>query len=61
MVGTRQRRPGISDRLLGIGALIACGLLLWSTSGEMLLGLVVAMAIAWVLFRLFGRRNPRTA
>ena len=59
VVGTRQRRPGISDRLLGIGALIACGLLLWSTSGEMLLGLVVAMAIAWVLFRLFGRRNPR--
>ncbi|MGH8086492.1 MAG: amino acid permease [Lysobacter sp.] len=61
VVGTRERRPGTSDRLLGIGALVACGLLLWSTSGEMLLGLVAAMAVAWVLFRLFGRKRLQPA
>lgn len=57
VIGTRERRPGMSDRLLGIGALVACGLLLWSTSGEMLLGLVVAMVVAWSLYRMFGRKT----
>jgi arginine:agmatine antiporter len=61
VVGTRERRPGTSDRLLGIGALVACGLLLWSTSGQMLLGLVLAMAVAWVLYRLFGRKRLQPA
>ena len=61
VIGTRERRPSTSDRLLGVGALVACGLLLWSTSGEMLLGLVVAMAVAWVLFRLFGRKRLQSA
>jgi arginine:agmatine antiporter len=57
VVGTRERRPSTSDRLLGFGALFACALLLWSASGEMLLGLVAAMAVAWVLFRLLGRKG----
>ena len=61
VVGTRARHPSMSDRLLGISALIACALLLWSASGAMLLGLVAAMAVAWVLFRLFGRRDPQPA
>lgn len=61
VVGTRERRPGTSDRLLGIGALIACGLLLWSTSAGMLFGLVAAMVVAWLLFRLFGRKDLQPA
>jgi len=61
VIGTRERRPSTSDRMLGLGALVACGLLLWSTSGEMLLGLVLAMAAAWVLFRLFGRKRLQPA
>lgn len=61
VVGTRTRRPSAGGRLLGIGALVACGLLLWSVSGQMLLGLMAAMVIAWVLYRLFGSRNPQPA
>jgi len=61
VLGTRERRPSTSDRLLGLSALFACGLLLWSTSGAMLLGLVAAMVVAWGLFRLFGRRDAQPA
>ena len=61
VVGTKQRRPGMRDRLLGIGALVACGLLLASTTLTMLLGAGVAMAIAWGLFRMFGRRQMPSA
>ena len=61
VVGTKQRRPGMRDRLLGIGALVACGLLLASTTLTMLLGAGVAMAIAWGLFRMFGRRQVPSA
>jgi len=61
VVGTRERRASTSDRLLGIGALVACALLLGSTSVDMLLGLVAAMLVAWVLFRLLGRRDTARA
>ncbi len=61
VVGTKQRRPGTRDRLLGIGALVACGLLLASTTATMLLGAAAAMVIAWVLFRMFGRREAPAA
>jgi amino acid transporter len=57
VVGTRERRPTTMDRLLGGGALLACALLLWSTSATMLLGLMVAMLAAWSLYRLLGRRR----
>ena len=60
VVGTRARRPTTGDRLLGLGAIGACALLLASATWQMLLGAVVAMAIAWGLFRLFGSRTtPR--
>ena len=61
VVGTKQRRPVMRDRLLGIGALVACGLLLASTTLTMLAGAAVAMVIAWGLFRIFGRREPASA
>jgi arginine:agmatine antiporter len=61
VVGTRERRPTVGDRLLGAGALFACALLLWSTSLQMLGGLALAMIVAWGLYRLFGRRRVAPA
>ena len=57
VVGTRARRPGPGERLLGLGALGACALLLASSPPEMLLGAVVAMLLAWGLYRVFGARR----
>ena len=57
VVGTRDRRPTPGDRLLGLGAIGACVLLLASATWQMLLGAVVAMVVAWTLFRLFGQRR----
>jgi len=57
LVGTPRRRPAASDRLIALGALAACALLLFSSGWTTLLG-ACAMALgAWVLFRLFGRRT----
>ncbi|MGY0798922.1 amino acid permease [Lysobacter sp. A286] len=56
VVGTRTRRPSSSDRLLGVGALIACGLLLWSSDPDMLLGAAIVALIAWIAYRVFGRK-----
>lgn len=56
VVGTRARRASTSDRVLGIGALVACALLLATATWQMLLGSAVAMLVAWGLYRIFGRR-----
>ena len=56
VVGTPERRPTVGDRVLGAFALLACALLLASTGTTMLLGAMVAMLLAWVLFRLLTRR-----
>ncbi|HET8817994.1 MAG TPA: amino acid permease [Xanthomonadaceae bacterium] len=61
VVGTKARRPSTSDRLLGIGALVACVLLLATASWQMLLGSGVAMALAWILYRVFGNRQGAPA
>jgi len=57
VVGTRERAPKLRDRLLGIGALVACALLFASSSMQMMLGAAGAMALAWILYRIFGRRG----
>src|SRR5690606_19073902 len=57
VVGTRERRPSGRDRLLGIGALVACVLLFASTSVATMLGSVGVAVLAWVLYRIFGRRG----
>jgi arginine:agmatine antiporter len=57
VVGTRARRPTTTERLLGLGAIGACVLLLASSPPSMLLGAVVASAVAWLLYRVFGRRG----
>jgi len=61
VVGTPSRRPGTRDRVLGVTALFACALLLASTSPTMLVGAAAAMLVAWLLFRLFGRRRVPAA
>lgn len=57
VVGTRARRPSPGERLLGVGALLACALLLASSPPAMLLGALVAMGVAWLLYRVFAARR----
>lgn len=57
LVGTPARRPSTGDRLLGLGALIACALLLLSSPGRMLVGAVLLTALAWAVYRV--ARRPR--
>ena len=57
VIGTRERRPSASDRLLGIGALVACVLLFASSSVQTMLGSVGVAVLAWGLYRIFGRRG----
>lgn len=59
VVGTRERRPSLRDRVLGIGALVACVLLFASSSVQMMLGAAGMVVLAWVLYRLFGHRPAR--
>jgi amino acid transporter len=56
MVGTRAHPSGLKERLLGAGALIACALLIMSSSWTMITGAVVAVLLSWALFRVFGRK-----
>ncbi len=53
IVGTPQRPSGIRERVFGIGALIACALLIASSGWSMVAGGAVVTLVAWVLFRLF--------
>lgn len=55
LVGTPARRPSTGDRLLGLGALIACALLLLSSPGRMLVGAVLLTALAWAVYRVAQR------
>ncbi|MCR6700325.1 MAG: amino acid permease [Dokdonella sp.] len=55
LVGTPARRPSTGDRMLGLGALIACALLLLSSPGRMLVGAVLLTALAWVVYRVARR------
>jgi len=57
MVGNREHPPGARERVLGIGALIACALLLWSTPVDTLIGAGVIAVLAWAGYRVFGRRT----
>src|SRR5690606_22946895 len=56
LLGRRDRPSTVGDRLLGMGALIACGLLVWSTPVETLIGAVVIALLALAAYRGFGRR-----
>ncbi len=56
LVGTKLRPPTSSDRWLGAGALVACGLLIFSSSPMMIAGAFAVAVLAWILFRIFSRQ-----
>src|SRR3546814_14127528 len=57
VIGTRERRPSTWDRLLGIGALMACILLFASSSVQTMLGSAGVTLLASILYRIFGRQD----
>ena len=56
LIGTPERRPRLQERLLGLGALVACGLLIYSSGWQLSLAALGFAFLAWILFRLFARR-----
>jgi amino acid transporter len=57
MVGTPERPSGTGDRLLGATALLACGVLIFTSPWSMIAGAAVVAVVAWILFRVFGRKT----
>ncbi|KAF1710469.1 arginine:agmatine antiporter [Pseudoxanthomonas kalamensis DSM 18571] len=55
LLGTPQRPATSRERMLGMGALIACGLLVYSTPGKTLVGGLVIALLAWAAYRGFAR------
>lgn len=60
LLGNAAHPAGTRERLLGMGALVACGLLVWSTSIETLMGAAIIALLAWAAFRGFARRGETT-
>jgi amino acid transporter len=58
--GRPGQQPGWSDRLLGTGALAACGLLLFTSPGRTLAGALAIAAAVWLAYR-WHRRGGATA
>ena len=57
LLGNRQHPAGRRERLLGMGALIACGLLVWSTPLDTLMGAAIIALLAWAAYRGFSSRR----
>lgn len=57
LLGTPERAPTPRERLLGMGALVACGLLVYSTPVRTLVGGLVIAGLAWAAYRGFGHRS----
>ena len=56
VVGSPLRRPSVGDRILGLGALAACSMLVFSSSWQDIAGALVIAVVIWVLFRIADRR-----
>ncbi|KAF1688045.1 hypothetical protein B1992_01035 [Pseudoxanthomonas broegbernensis] len=61
LLGTPQRPSTQRERMLGMGALVACGLLVYSTPGKTLVGGLVIALLALAAYRGFTRRPPPAA
>lgn len=61
LLGTPARPATRRERVLGMGALVACGLLVYSTPGKTLVGGLVIALLAWAAYRGFARRPPPPA
>lgn len=57
MVGTVARPSGMKERSLGAGALLACGLLFFTSPWAMIAGAATVTLLTWAAFRLFGTRG----
>ena len=57
MVGTPERPSGLKERLLGLGALVACSLLIFSSPLKLVGGSLLVSLVAWIVFRVFARRS----
>ena len=57
LLGNPLHPAGPRERLLGMGALVACGLLVWSTPIDTLMGAAIIALLAWAAFRGFSRRR----
>lgn len=56
LLGTRERPSGPREKLLGLAALAACALLVYSAPVKILLGSLAVAGLAWLAFRVFGNR-----
>ena len=61
LLGTPERPASRRERVLGMGALVACGLLVYSTPGKTLVGGLVIALLAWAAYRGFARRPTTSA
>lgn len=57
LLGTRQRRPGRREQLLGCAALAACGLLVYATPLKTLLGAVAVAVAVWAAWRMLATQR----
>lgn len=57
MVGTPARPSTLGDKLLGLGALVACGLLFYASGWSTTSGALGVALVAWILFRLSASRS----
>jgi arginine:agmatine antiporter len=59
LLGTRGKPSGTRERLLGMGALVACGLLVFSSPVKTLVGALIVTMLVWAAWRGFGRRAAK--
>ncbi|MGH8033381.1 MAG: amino acid permease [Luteimonas sp.] len=57
LLGTRTKPSGPHERLLGMGALLACALLVYATPAKTLIGAAIVVLLVWAAWRGFGRRR----
>lgn len=58
LLGTPARPSGRREKLLGLAALVACGLLVVSAPVKILIGSLVVAALVWVAWRAFASHPP---
>lgn len=57
IVGTPGRPSSLSDKLLGLVALFACGLLFYASGWLTTAGALAVALVSWILFRVFAKRT----
>lgn len=55
LLGTPAKPSGTREKALGLGALLGCALLIFSSPWSMIAGAAAVAAVSWIAFRLFAR------